>query len=80
VDLYPDWIEFLQEVADSFWPCDGKAPQQRYLPKDKRPEGSLCDPDNAISTILAALVSAGTLSPKQVMEMDEQQKNNYNSN
>jgi hypothetical protein len=78
VELYPDWIDFLQEMADHFWPCGSKAPQI-HPPKDKRPEGTLCDPDNAISTILAALVSAGTLSPKQVMEMDEQQKTNYNS-
>jgi hypothetical protein len=79
VDLYPDWIEFLQEMADHFWPRGGEAPQI-HPPRDKRPEGILPDPKHAISTSLAALVSAGSMTPQQVMEMDPEKRKNYSKN
>jgi hypothetical protein len=86
VDLYPDWIEFLQEMADVFWPIGSQSPQLQS-PKRNRPEGTLPDPQTQtkngipfqISTSLAALVSAGAMTPQQVMDMDDNQRKNYST-
>lgn len=79
-DLQAEWIEFLQERADDFWPMGGTQPPQFHCPKEKRPDGTLPDPPNAISVTLAAMVSAGTMTPAQVMEMDEHQRKHFSAN
>lgn len=82
VDLYPEWIDFLQDMADHFWPIGAACPQI-HCPKDKRPDGTLPDPQPKngiqISTSLAALVSAGTVTPTQVMEMEDDKRKNYSN-
>ena len=76
-DLYGEWIEFLERTADTYWPEGGETPKVKS-PKEKRPDGLLPDPPNAISVTLAAMVSSGQVTPKQVEEMDENTKKTYN--
>eukprot|EP00529_Nitzschia_sp_RCC80_P011956 CAMPEP_0113524270 /NCGR_PEP_ID=MMETSP0014_2-20120614/46132_1 /TAXON_ID=2857 /ORGANISM="Nitzschia sp." /LENGTH=582 /DNA_ID=CAMNT_0000422381 /DNA_START=410 /DNA_END=2158 /DNA_ORIENTATION=- /assembly_acc=CAM_ASM_000159 len=77
-DLAGEWIDFLEEVATKYWPAGG-IPPQLNSPKERRPDGNLVDPPNALSVSLAALVSAGSITPEQVEAMDEETKKNFQS-
>lgn len=67
-DLASDWIEYLESNIYKYW--GGRVPQLSS-PKESRPGGTLPDPANAIPINLASLVSAGKVSPEQVLPMIE---------
>lgn len=77
-DVSGEWIDFLEEVANKFWPA-GSRPPQLLSPKNRRPDGNLIDPPNAVSVALAAMVSSGSVSPEQVTAMDVNTRKNYQS-
>ncbi|GKZ01279.1 hypothetical protein MPSEU_001078900 [Mayamaea pseudoterrestris] len=70
-DLFDEWIAFMQETVEAFVP--------QHVPnfspiKLERPEGFLPDPVNAVPPKLAMAVSAGKITPKQVMQMSMETK------
>mmetsp|Transcript_23451 Transcript_23451/g.38197 ORF Transcript_23451/g.38197 Transcript_23451/m.38197 type:complete len:673 (-) Transcript_23451:106-2124(-) len=75
-DLHGEWNDFLEEVADIYWPAGGKLPRIAS-PKDRRPDGHLADPPNALSVTLAAMVSSGNVTPEQIASMDEHTRRTY---
>ncbi|KAL3911067.1 MAG: hypothetical protein SGARI_001822 [Bacillariaceae sp.] len=76
--LYGEWNDFLEEVADKYWPMGGQSARIES-PKERRPDGHLPDPANALSVTLASMVSSGSLSPEQVESMDEHTRRSYES-
>jgi hypothetical protein len=75
-NLYGEWNDFLEEVADKYWPMRGQLPHI-VSPKDRRPAGHIPDPTNALSVTLASMLSSGSLSPEQVASMDENTRRSY---
>ena len=75
-DIMTDWSEFLEEMADKFWPKGG-AIAKLSRPKDSRPDGTLPDPKHAVAAGLAAMISSGNISPDQFDRMDEAAKKSY---
>lgn len=75
-DLHGEWNDFLEEVADKYWPI-GEQPPRIVSPKERRPDGHLADPPNALSITLASMVSSGAISPDQVASMDENTRRSY---
>jgi hypothetical protein len=75
-DLHHEWNDFLEEVADKFWPVGGQLPRI-VSPKTRRPDGHLVDPPNALSVTLASMVSSGTVTPDQIDAMDEHTRRTY---
>jgi len=71
-----DWIDFLEEMAPKFWPRGG-AIAKLTRPKDSRPDGTLPDPENALSPGLAAMISSGHITPEQYSKMDDATKKQY---
>jgi hypothetical protein len=67
-DLASDWIEYLEANIYKYW---GTKVPQLSSPKPNRPGGTLPDPQNAIPVNLASLVSAGKITPEQVIPMIE---------
>jgi hypothetical protein len=76
VDIMPEWSEFLEEMADKFWPKGGVAPKL-VRPKEHRPDGTLPDPKNAVSAGLASMISSGNISVEQFEKMDEKMKASF---
>ncbi|KAG7343146.1 hypothetical protein IV203_021091 [Nitzschia inconspicua] len=72
-DLYGEWNDFLEEVADKYWPAGGQPPRI-VSPKERRPDGHLVDPPNALSVNLASMVSSGSVDPDQVANMNDNSK------
>jgi len=75
-DLYLDWIEFLDDCASTYWPIGGDPPRL-VPPREGRPAGHVEDPANAISVTLAAMVSAGNVTPQQVLQMSENDRRTF---
>jgi hypothetical protein len=75
-DLHGEWNDFLEEVADKYWPMGGHPPRI-VSPKERRPDGYLADPPNALSVSLASMVSSGAVSPDQIASMDENTRRSY---
>ena len=75
-NLYGEWNDFLEEVADKYWPMGGQPPRI-VSPKEQRPDGHLPDPQNALSVTLASMLSSGSISPEQVASMDENTRRSY---
>ena len=69
-DIMADWSEFLEEMAEKFWP-KGDTPPRLVRPKDSRPDGTLPDPKNAVSAGLASAISSGNITPEEYEKMDE---------
>jgi hypothetical protein len=67
-DLASDWIEYLEANIYNYW---GSTVPQLSSPKPNRPGGTLPDPQNSIPVNLASLVSAGKITPEQVIPMIE---------
>ena len=65
-ELREEWINFLEEKVLLYFHATTKL----QSPKDRRDQGALRDPPNAISVNLAAMVSSGKLSPSQIRQMD----------
>ena len=76
-NLFADWNDFLEEMADTYWPADGSGKPILRSPRDRRPDGTLRDPRNALPVNLASMVSAGTLSVQDVLSMDEDQRRHF---
>lgn len=75
-DMAGEWMDFLEEVATKYWPVGGQPP--RILsPKDRRPEGHLVDPPEALSLSLASMVSSGAIMPEQIANMEEHIRRTY---
>lgn len=75
-DIMTEWSEFLEEMADKFWPKGGDI-AKLTRPKDSRPDGTLPDPKNAVAAGLAAMISSGNISSDQFESMDEAAKKSY---
>lgn len=67
-DHASDWIEFLEDNKDKYFPAGGKVPELTNL-KTLRPDGLLPDPPNALPIQLAAAVSAGQMTPAQARNL-----------
>jgi hypothetical protein len=76
VNTMSEWSEFLEEMADKFWPKGGPVPKLTR-PKDSRPDGTLPDPKNAVSAGLAAMISSGSITVEQFEKMDEATRKSY---
>lgn len=63
VDGYKIWNEFLNEISDTYWPVGGRLPIV-CSPKDRRINGNIVDPPNALVPREAAGVSSGTITPE----------------
>lgn len=74
--LVSQWISFLDEHKDEFWPMGGDANMVTSNPP-KRRDLQLADPPNALSVDLAGLVSSGVVEPAQVAAMDELTRRTY---
>jgi hypothetical protein len=74
--LIPQWIAFLDEHKDEFWPMGGDANKLTSSPPRRR-DLQLADPPNALSVDLAGLVSSGVVEPAQVEAMDELTRRTY---
>ena len=72
-DTMSQWIDFLEEKAESFWPKGGATPKLTK-PKESRPDGTLLDPPNAVSAGLASMISSGNITVEQFESMDEATK------
>jgi ankyrin repeat protein len=72
-DQAPDWIEFLEERADQFFPDGGTLPPFVSL-KTSRKDGQLPDPPKRLPVQLAGAVSSGTISPKELEKMDAEMR------
>ena len=79
-DLHQTWMDFLESHAESILPMGGDRPPRFIQPKERRPDGSIPDPPHAISVTLAHMVSAGTMSPDQVMKMPPEERKIFGSN
>jgi hypothetical protein len=75
-DVAGEWMDFLEEVAARYWPVGGRPPRL-FSPKSRRPDGHLVDPPIALSVVLAAMVSSGTVTPEQIGNMDEVTRRTY---
>lgn len=71
-----DWIEFLENNANKFFPSGSSLPPILSL-KQTRENGSLPDPANALPIPLAKSISAGTLTPDALDEMDAPRRAGY---
>lgn len=76
VDIMSEWSEFLEEMADKYWPKGGPVPKLTR-PKDSRPDGTLPDPKNAVSASLASMISSGNITLEQFESMDEATRKKY---
>jgi Ankyrin repeats (many copies) len=72
-DLNDEWLEYLQQNVHKYF----NPPPCWRSPKQRRPEGTVLDPENSIGASLAALVSSGTVSPTQISQMDEETRRRY---
>jgi hypothetical protein len=75
-NIISDWTEFLEEMADKFWP-KGQPVARLVRPKDSRPDGTLPDPKNAVSAGLASMISSGSITPEQFSQMSDEAKKSY---
>ena len=75
-DIMSEWSEFLEEMADKFWPKGGEI-AKLTRPKDSRPDGTLPDPKHAVAAGLASMISSGNITPEQFEQMDEATKKSY---
>ena len=75
-DTMSEWSEFLEEMAEKYWPKGGSVPTL-VRPKDSRPDGTLPDPKNAVSAGLAAMISSGNITVEQFEKMDETTRKKY---
>lgn len=75
-NIMTEWSEFLEEMADKFWPKGGEI-AKLTRPKDGRPDGTLPDPPHAVAAGLAAMISSGRISTDQFERMDEATKKSY---
>jgi Ankyrin repeats (3 copies) len=75
-NIISDWTEFLEEMADKFWP-KGQPVARLVRPKDSRPDGTLPDPMNSISAGLASMISSGNITPEQFSQMSDEAKKSY---
>lgn len=64
----PDWIDFLEDNRESFFPLGGTTPPIQSM-KNTRPDNHLPDPPNALPIKLAAAVSSGQLSLEELANM-----------
>jgi len=72
-ELTDEWISFLEHNIIRYF----DPPPVLQSPKQRRPEGTLMDPPNSIGVSLAALVSAGSISPAQIAQMDDETRRTY---
>jgi hypothetical protein len=72
-DLNDQWVEFLRQNIHLYF----DPPPRWQSPKERRPEGSVLDPQNSIGVSLAALVSSGALTPEQISQMDDETLKKY---
>lgn len=75
--MVTEWLHFLEDNCDEFWPVGGKAPVILRSLKEERADGALPDPDNALPIPLATALSSGKVSPEQVRAMDENERINF---
>lgn len=68
-DQAADWVEFLEDNRQRFFPIGGKIPAV-YPVKDFRPDNVLPDPMNALPIELASAISSGRLTPDELANMD----------
>lgn len=66
-DLREDWVSFLESKVLLYFNSNTKLEP----PKNRRPQGTLADPPNALSVNLASMLSSGEISPAQISQMDE---------
>ena len=72
---YGTWNNFLNEVADKYWPTGSKLPEFSLPFAGRRlPNGDLMDPPKALSPSLAAGVASGKITPEAVVTMSETSK------
>lgn len=71
-----DWIEFLEENQDLYFPRGGAIPPVVNL-KETRPDGYLPDPPNALPVQLATAVSAGQLTPDEVDNLSPEMRSRF---
>ena len=79
-DLHQTWTDFLESHADKILPMGGDRPPAFQKPKERRPDGSIPDPPHAISVTLAHMVSAGTMTPDDVMKMSPEERKIFGNN
>lgn len=72
-ELTDEWISFLEHNIIRYF----DPPPVLQSPKQRRPEGTLMDPPNSMGVSLAALVSAGSISPAQIAQMDDETRRTY---
>lgn len=72
-DQASDWIEFLEDNRDRFFPIGGSIPPIQSM-KNTRPDNHLPDPPNALPIKLAAAVSSGQLSLEELANISPEMR------
>ena len=77
-DAYGAWNDFLNEVADKYWPSVRKLPDSTFPFSGRLPTGDLMDPPTALSPRLAEGVASGKITPQEalIMKAESHAKNN----
>jgi hypothetical protein len=68
-----DWMDFLEDIADQYFPIGGQVPPMEDL-KIVRKDGYLPDPLNALPVQLAAAVSSGQMTPEEVRTLSPEMR------
>jgi hypothetical protein len=75
-DQAPDWIEFLEDNRDRFFPMGGTIPPIQSM-KNTRTDNHLPDPPNALPIKLAAAVSSGQMSLEELANISPQTRDQF---
>ena len=72
-DQAADWVEFLEDNVNVFFPQGGSVPPLDNL-KEIRIDGHLPDPPNALPVSLASAVSSGQMTPAEVASLSPEMR------
>ncbi len=74
-EAYGAWNDFLNEVADKYWPSGCTLPQCTLPFSGRLPSGDLMDPPKSLSPQLAEGVASGKITPEEAANMKEDHRN-----
>lgn len=74
---WTEWIEYLQQKKNDFWPTDGakSRPELLQLPPNSRP---VPNPTDALPINLAKMVAAGRMKPEEARILMEEESDEEN--
>lgn len=73
-DAYGAWNDFLNEVADKYFPSGCELPKCTLPFSGRLPTGDIMDPPDALSSQLAEGVASGKISPEEAVNRKEENR------